>query len=256
MPDNITEQILEDMEKQGFPLEVRATEMLKTHGWRVSNQEAYFDRETGKQRTVDIESVKGIALPKELAFQIRLIIECKKCSKPWVFYVSDMNRDEIRKELRFYAQVHIDKLDQLAYQKKLYEVNELTTQGLFQDELVQPVFDKLAHIAYEPFTNGQGNSIHKARMQVCNAIMDMKRHLTQDTEVEIPHYILLKPIIILDGQLYAYQDRNLNKKEGLYYSVSFYYVRFMIEVVTIGFLDEYLREIENNINNFQRSLKQ
>jgi hypothetical protein len=256
MPDNITERILEDMEKQGFPLEVQVTEMLKTHGWHVSNQEAYFDRETGKQRTIDIESIKDIELPKELAFQIRLIVECKKCSKPWVFYVSDMSKEEIRRELRFYSQVHIDTLDQLAFQKKPPEINELTTQVLFLDKIVQPVFDKLSHITYEPFTNGQGNSIHKARMQVCKALRDMNQHLAQDREVEIPHYILLKPVIILDGQIYTYQDQNLNTKEGLYYSVSLYYDRFIIEVVTIGFLDKYLREIENSINNFQKSLKQ
>ena len=85
MPDDIIKKILDDMDRQGFPLEVRVTETLKSHGWSVDNQEAYFDEETGKQRTVDIVSIKDVdVIPseKDWAFQIRLVAECKHQSHP------------------------------------------------------------------------------------------------------------------------------------------------------------------------------
>lgn len=89
MSDNVIEKILKDMDEQGFPLEVRVTEILKTHGWHVHNQEAYFDAETGKQRTVDIVSIKDartfeVESRKKYVhdwdFQVRLFVECKKAS--------------------------------------------------------------------------------------------------------------------------------------------------------------------------------
>ncbi|MGD0160026.1 MAG: hypothetical protein ABSB89_06990 [Candidatus Bathyarchaeia archaeon] len=254
MTDNAAEAILDDMEKQGFPLEIRVTEMLKAHGWSVYNQEPYFDRNTNKQRTIDIEGIRSIDLPKgEWVFQVRLIIECKKCSKPWVFYVSDISRDEIRNELPFYTKIYSDSSNQLDFPKNQIQTDDYVPQILFKKELEQLIFEKLARIAYEPFTDGKGNSIRRARTQVCNAIIDLKRDLAQSMGVEIPHYMLFKPIIILDGQLYTYQEENLIKKKGLYYYVRFYDETFIIEVVTIGFLNEYLTKIENNINNFLRT---
>jgi len=260
MPDDIIKKILDDMDRQGFPLEVRVTEMLKSHGWSVDNQEAYFDEETGKQRTVDIVSIKDVdVIPseKDWAFQIRLVAECKKCGKPWVFYVSDMNRNQIEQRLAVDARIHIDGVGQLLYDKDKGPRDipkDIGYTTLFSHALFRPVFDRLANIAYEPFTNGKGNSIHKARMQVCSAMMDLKHKLEQDT-VEILHYILIKPVIILDGQLYAYQDQDLSRSEGLYYSVSHHDSRYMIEVVTVDFLQTYLKEIENNISDFQRSFR-
>jgi hypothetical protein len=50
MPDDLTERILEDMEKQGFPIEVRVTEMLKTLGWGVSTKRP---TSTGKKANIE-----------------------------------------------------------------------------------------------------------------------------------------------------------------------------------------------------------
>jgi len=264
MPDDIIKKIMDDVDKQGFPLEVRVTEMLKTHGWRVDNQEAYFDTETGKQRTVDIVSVKDFDVmpldkyPHDWAFQVRLIVECKKCSKPWVFYASDLGRDQIRQLLEVNAQIHIDKEDQSVYPEEPHdvskEIEDCRGHYQFGHELSRPILDRLANIAYEPFTNGKGNSIQKARMQIIGAMMDLKHRLEQDT-TEILHCILFKPVIVFDGQLYVYQDQNLSRSEGLYYSVSHHDSRFMIEVVTFDFLQTYLKGIENNIGDFQRAFR-
>ncbi len=264
MPDNEIKKILEDMNIQGFPLEVRVTEMLKTHGWIADNQEAYFDAETGKQRTVDIVSVKNFDVepwekyPHDWTFQVRLVIECKKSAKPWVFYASAISRDKIEKSLSINAQIHADKADQLVYPKESRDALASEDRGClyrFKKELAHPaLLEKLASISYEPFTNGKGHSIHKARMQVCNALMDLKHRLEQDT-TEILHCILFKPVIVFDGRLYVYQDQNLTESEGLYYSVSHHDSRFIIEIVTVGFIQTYLERIENNIGNFQKSFK-
>jgi len=259
MPDDIIKKILDDMDKQGFPLEVRVTELLKTNGWSVNNQKAYFDTETGKQRTIDIEGAKDFDVlplekyPHDWTFQVRLTVECKKSSKPWVFYASNMGRDEIEQRLQIDAQIHTDEVGQLAYPKEPHdEIIDYVYR--FKRKLVRPALDRLANIAYEPFTNGKGHSIHKARMQIIGALMDIRQKLTQDT-VEILHCILFKPVIVFDGELYVYQDQSLSRSEGLYYLVSHHDSRFIIEVVTIDFLQAYLKGIENNIGDFQRSFR-
>ena len=267
MPDNVIEKILKDMDEQGFPLEVRVTEILKTHGWHVQNQETYFDAETGKQRTVDIVSIKDARTLEvesrkkythDWAFQVRLFVECKKSIKPWVFYASEIGKDQIEESLSINAQIHTDKVDRLIYPKDSHDAFDRTdTDGLhrFTQELARPaLLERLASIAYEPFTNGKGHSIHKARIQVCSALIYLKHKLEQDTP-EILLCTLLKPVIIFDGRLYVYKDQNLTECEGLYYSVSHDDSRFLIEIVTVDFLHTYLERIENNIGNFERSFK-
>jgi hypothetical protein len=248
------------MDKQGFPLEVQVTETLKTHGWGVHNQEAYLDIETGKQRTIDIESIRDIHLPKEeWNLQVRLLVECKKCTKPWVFYVSDTHKEEITEQLRINAKIYTDQISQLAYLNSVDEnrdkFTDTSNQYLFKRELTKPIFDKMAYVTYEPFTSGKGNRIHRAQMQVIGATIHLNRKLGQDNSIQIPHCIFLKPLIILDGQLYAYQDMSLIKERGLYYSANFNDSRFIIEVITADHLETYLKGIDSNISDFQRALK-
>jgi hypothetical protein len=254
MPDDIIKLILDDMNNQGFPLEVKVTETLKTHGWRVYNQQSYLDVETGKRRTIDIECIKDIeSSEKEWAFQSRLIIECKKCAKPWVFYVSEAHKKDIADQLRINAQLYTDHEDQLLYPNSVIE-SARANLYFFDRELAKPFFDKLAYVTYEPFTKGKGNSIHRAIMQVISATIDLNRKLTQDKSVEIPHHIFFKPVIILDGQLYVYQDKTLKKEKGLYYLVSYDDSAFIVEVITVDYLETYLKGIDNNISDFHRSL--
>jgi hypothetical protein len=257
MPDDIIKQILNDMDQQGFPLEVQVTEILKTHDWEVYSQQAYLDVETGKQRTIDIESVKTIDLPKEeWVFQVRLMIECKKCIKPWVFYISDTNKEKITIQLGIDAQIHTDQMSQLEcpsnFDKTKDKIKDAENQYLFKRELAKPIFSKLAYLTYEPFTNGKGKSIHRAQKQVIGAIIDLNRKLRQDKNRELLHCIFLKPVIILDGQLYAYQNMNLIKEKGLYYSVNFNDSRFTIEVITADYLETYLKGINKELNDLQR----
>lgn len=60
MPENEITNILKDIKEQGFPLEVRTSEILEAHDWEITNQFGYLDHEEKKQRTVDILARKNI----------------------------------------------------------------------------------------------------------------------------------------------------------------------------------------------------
>ncbi|MFB0514139.1 MAG: hypothetical protein ACETVQ_01030 [Candidatus Bathyarchaeia archaeon] len=253
MTDDERKRILKDIEAQGFPLEVETSEVLEAHGWEVTNQFAYMDYEREKFRTVDILAKQNVLLePLKLAFDAHLVIECKKSTNPWVFYATDfdLNKPETKRMAVSSMQFFINTL---AYQRKSHErlQNLMINQLMLGNHLISPIFGKLAHIPFEPFTKGKGRSIHKARMQVCNAILDLRDKQFEETQSDFPYGIVFIPVIVLDGHLYAYEDGKLNAEEGLYYYVTYADSSFIIEIVTKDFLGTYLDLIEHQIKKFQ-----
>jgi len=76
--DKIT-RVLKDIEEQGFPLEVKTSEVLETYDWEVTNQLSYFDYGAEKYRTVDIVALKNLLMdPGKLGVDVNLVVECKK----------------------------------------------------------------------------------------------------------------------------------------------------------------------------------
>ena len=120
-----------------------------------------------------------------------------------------------------------------------------------QTHLDSPILGKLAYISFEPFTDGKGRSIHKARMQICNAILDLREKQFEEWRFTFPYGIVFIPVIVLDGHLYTYEDGKLNAVESLYYYLTYADSSFMIEIVTKGFFDTYLDFVEDEIKKFQ-----
>jgi hypothetical protein len=253
MAENEVERILKDMEKQGFPLEVKTSEILKTRNWEVTNQAAYLDIEKGKHRTVDIVAEKNVSSePNRLAFDVWLVAECKRSTKPWVFYSSDfdLNNEETRRKFVSSSQFS---LNSFACQTESHNsVTVITNEFLFKRRLASPIFGKIGNASFEPFTDGKGMSIHKAQMQVCSAILYLDKQLDSMTDVtESPYGIYFVPIIVVDGKLYTYENKKVRPTEGLYYYATFYDSAFMIEILTIDFLERYLDVLERNIRDFK-----
>ena len=252
MSEDERKRILKDMKAQGFPLEVKTSEVLEAHGWEVTNQIAYLDYEEEKYRTVDIIAEKNLLLTPKLTLDLWLVIECKKSTKPWVFYASDfdLNKPEPKRKAVSSTQFFIC---ELAYQKKSHEkLLNLINQFMLKNHLFSPIFGKLAHIPFEPFTGGQGGSIHKATMQVCNAILDLEDRQFQEMQFKFPGGLIFMPIIVLEGNLYSYENKKLNSEDALYYYATYADSAFMLEIVTKGFLNTYLELIEDQIKNFQK----
>ena len=252
MSEDERKRILKDIEAQGFPLEVETSEVFEAHGWEVTNQVTYLDYEEKKYRTVDIGAEKNVLLTSKLTLDLWLVVECKKSTKPWVFYVSDfdLNKPETKRMAVSSMQFFIC---ELAYQKKSHKkLLNLISQFMLQNHLISPIFGKLAHIPFEPFTKGKGRSIHKARMQVCNAILDLEDRQFKEVGFTFPYGIIFMPIIVLEGNLYSYENKKLNSEDALYYYATYADSAFMLEIVTKDFLNTYLELIEDQIKNFQK----
>lgn len=96
--------IKEQIEKSGFPFEMRIAATLKEHGWDVLPSSPYWDEDEEKWREIDIKAYKSInctqrwiKINSEDAKQyelypyhlsLALIIQCKKTDKfGWVFFL-------------------------------------------------------------------------------------------------------------------------------------------------------------------------
>jgi hypothetical protein len=253
--DEIT-KILNDMAQRGFPLEVKTSEFIKNQNWEVTNQASYFDSEKGINRTIDLVAEKNIILNSAIGFDIWLVIECKRITKPWVFYASDLKPDseEIHRKIVSSTQFAIN---EITSKKNMDEILSqiMASNFILKNKLTSPIFNKLAYSSFEPFTEGKELSIHKARMQLCNAILYFEKEVSQERIVDRPYGILFLPIIVLDGHLYTYEEGRLNLATGLYYYMTYHGYGFIIDVVTFDFLPSYMKSIENNITNFRNEYK-
>ena len=120
---NVRERkILEELEKTGYPLEVDVSDALLENGWLIVPQYVTHDQHTGKLRTLDVWAARPFAKAGKMA---RMLVECKKSIKPWVFFQSgNLWRDVT-----------------LLQQKKTIPLTHLSYVGMTPLSLFQSFFD-------------------------------------------------------------------------------------------------------------------
>jgi hypothetical protein len=170
--------ILQDMEKKGFTLEVDVLRSLMERNWNCLPQFPYVDQQTKKIRTIDaIASPYFGAIVDE---KPKLILECKTSIKPWVFFtpnalrmVTDVkgNKKQVRNESLVYSKIFM--LLSLAKKHSQYEsttnINEIP-EGLL-DELGKTHFFKnelpFACSCHVAFRSNKEDAIDDFREAVC-----------------------------------------------------------------------------------------
>jgi hypothetical protein len=89
---DIIQEIIADIGKTGFVLELRVGQSLRTRGYHVGTNLYFVDRDEEKGREVDIRALKNLFFETDnvkRAVRHCLLIECKKSVKrPWIFFTS------------------------------------------------------------------------------------------------------------------------------------------------------------------------
>ena len=238
------ERVKEEIMKSGLPLEIEISEILKQNGWSVDNQSHYFDEQHEKARQIDIIATKSFRSKTSQFFDeisIKLIIECKKSSKPWLFYAVEKGVDSsfaTSEELAFvnyalYVKNWIKLKKEQKQQTKVTLTKEEMAEGLriFFDQ-----FNKLASlthyyneygkeiglIPYVAFIkkgkeNGK-DELFEAKNQVIKALI-----YTTDLYQSTPNILkqssigFVYPIIVFDGKLYkCFKKRNVEIQQIKY----------------------------------------
>jgi hypothetical protein len=263
----LEEKIIEELKKSGYPLEIKVTLALESKGWNVLNQEGYIDVETNKWRTIDILATKSIELSESMYERVHLslAIECKKIEKPWVFWVRD------KKPLRIFDPLAAYGLIKLESKPSLHPLHLENLADCFH--YYSPIFSKVAVISYEPFQQSDKSIVFEAKTQVIKFIsyergktrnfllMEEAREKVKPQLKTTNLISLAYPLIIVDGDLFEvkFEDEKpkLTRSNYIQYLTSFgipYPESYVIDIMRIDFLKEYLDIIEEKTQRFAKKV--
>lgn len=255
------EKIIKDLEKTGFPLEIKVTSILETCGWVVHNQEGYLDPDDNKWRTIDIAARKWLDLPKSSAYDrlhVSLVIECKKSVRPWVFYVRE------KKGMRTFRPIAAFGVLKQESSPWLHPLHLTKWTDCLHSHSSD--FENVAVIPYEAFSHGERQNIFKATNQVIKALdYEMERarrsHAMAEAKEKTSGKAFMKlllifyPLIIFDGNLYELTYHKgkprLSPCEFVQYLVSYESPTikdlFVIDTLKADFLEKYVRILDKEM---------
>jgi len=232
--------IIEEIEKTGFPLELRVSKILKDNSYYIANNLYYIDKDEDKGREIDMRALKNYTFKKgEKEYFIRhcFLIECKKSvDKPWVIFTS--------------PKTYYDRwlfLLSCRGTKKVIEWKKYDVP--FKMGMIHPfsIEQRRGRSFFEPFKNNIGGvNIYKSLITSVKATIAMRNIKFGAESNSVCFYY---PLIVFEGKLYeSYLDNNngIKIQEADSIMVSFFYespkyqnVRFAVPIVT-----------EKNLQNF------
>jgi len=250
------ENIVQDMKKSGFPLEVVAGTCFRNKGWTARHQVFYHDRAENKDRYVNIAAHKVIEKPSAIFRRLNytVIAECKKSEKAWVFYTP--------------PSPFLTEEPDLASIGYLNTIPSFTIDGikslLHNHYVAKPPSDRLGVASYVAFTGGRDSKeygqIFSATNQVLRALQYQIEWARSGLRSQSPNLLMIfYPAIIFDGKMYEYvldekENPKLMESNYVKYEVAFQsrvktdeFVNFLIDIITKNFLPEYLDILEEEM---------
>lgn len=188
-------KIIKDIRESGYPLEIEISSILRKDGWFVVNQYPCIDQKTKDVRVTDIMAMKTW-LSGARASGLRLIIECKKSNKPWVFYTSSKESDlwtslisavdAIKKSLYFPKSLEMLTPEQQA----------VTLSSHIEKSHLMNLSIKVGTICHVPFRRKKDDKddFFKATNQVLSALEYEREKLK----------LITYPVIVFDGEMYEF----------------------------------------------------
>lgn len=250
--DNEKKNIITEINKTGFPLELRVSKFLQDNGYRVANNLYYIDQDEGKGREVDMRALKNYKYKAgEKTHFIRhcLLIECKRSAKkPWVVFSSPQSVYDRR---FFYLQCRGVKKDikwvNTGVPKKMGEIHPFSSH------------ERRGRSFFEPFKNIEGGgNIYKSLITSVKAAIAMRNNAFGARAKG--NVCIYYPVIIFDGKLYeAYLDdkNKINTQEVDSVIVSFYYEspkyedeRFLVPIMTERYLPTFCSDLNTVLQFF------
>lgn len=255
--DDEKKNIIKEINKTGFPLELRVSKFLQDNGFHVANNLYYIDQDEGKGREIDLRALKNYeykAGGKSYFIRHCLLIECKRSAKkPWVVFSSPQS---IYDRNFFFLQCRGVKKD-IKWVDTIVPVKMGEIHPFSMHELRGRSF-------FEPFKNIDGGvTIYKSLITSVKAAIAMRNN--EFGARAKGNVCIYYPIIIFDGKLYeAYLDEKnkIKTQEVDTVIVSFYYEslkykdeRFLVPIVTERYLSSFCSDLDSVLQFFGKFFK-
>lgn len=227
----------------------------------MSNQYYFVDEETAKAREIDCVAMKGTSSLEHYqkedfkslvskGFQaLRLVIECKKSTKPWLFYTTRPD---------MLSAFYIKYLGSIP--ENSTQVLERSEKGLFPKDFLSSLHSyfllkstRLAQKYYEPFTEGKGRQIFDASLKVIKALRYDKQKLDRlITEMKPKNpLVIYYPIIVFEGNLYELKiQKKKNRISPIEYvqlDVNYVDQVYRIDVLVKSFFQKFISYLDIEI---------
>jgi len=271
LKSNEEDNILNDLKKSGFPLEIHAGSMFSNRGWSVRHQAIF--RDSSETKYIDLVATKSHWAGKGSFGRfnnliVTIVCECKKSeNRPWVFYTPHGSVSEPVVAFRYLKRV-IDKLG--------FDINDLPllSKSHYLTQEPKNRFAQANHPAYTRATKSSDSS--EGHNQINYAINHVIKatlfHLQNPDPLAIllpSVLVLLYPLIVLDGSMYEYvlSEEGMPKVNKLSYLKYFATLagplqtwkspegivttaseeEFLIDIVTKDRLPHYLKWLDDEI---------
>lgn len=199
MTSDLKDKIRQEIEKTGFPLELRAANELLRRDYHVAHNVYYLDRDENKGREVDLRGLRNEFFAvdrKPYAVRHCVLVECKKSvSRPWVVFTSPSVS---------YDQNVLD-LHCNGTRGPIWRIQTVEDYSNAQDS--HPWFGRpeRGRAFFEPFSSGAdaNQTIFKALVSVVKASIEVRRSWFGGGGRGRPSICFYYPIVVLDGLLYT-----------------------------------------------------
>ena len=251
----LTNKLLEDIEKTGFPSELKVARTFLANGLQVGQNEHYIDYDDNKGREIDISGVQlGMSSAGETKYAVFDLIyaEVKRSlSKPWVIFTSEALWSDLTERC-------------LSYGTTFHKRYTLTRQELFATHPAKR-HARIGRTAYQAFRNKENIEPHIWVLGAVKASVYKRNAYARGeipdpmgdpaAESDLPGFLsltLTTPLVVLDGQLYeAYLSKagpmQLQEQAHIVYSChygspAYRERRYLVDIVTLDNLEGYLVE--------------
>jgi hypothetical protein len=263
--------LIKDLEKTGYPAELRAGNVFARSGWTVHYNVYYMDWDEKKGREIDLLAVNAVSSKKHNVW-IRLHLPCavKKSKDPWVIFTTEGAGESVGLEEPGWGRLHLA-LDEIDY-------HVLNGDKMDQKSTIHR-FKRFGHSYYIAFGGSQSKpDIFAALTSSVKASEDSLRQVKQimkEDEARLGKSVwhgrdltLVEPIVILDGNLYeAYLDSNdkivVNEEKHIpvcfgYLSAEYrrtdFFGEYIVEIVTIDGLADLISNKMKWLNSMKRTI--
>ena len=259
----LEEKVAEDLIKSGFSAEMRALKIFRNEDWNTTGISTYLDLDERKTREFDIKAhITKYERENDTQCFFQVVADVKKTNKPWVIF----------KEIPHYDWMLGEKWDSLIFSEGLKKKTEVLTEALSKYSLSEKI-GWLGNGIHEAFKKpDQPSRWYPALVSICKAAehslkVNSRETTEQDEETTSdPFLFFVKPLIIIDGVLMSTSlsegnDIEVNKIDAATIKFGFQtnnYTRrsYTVDVVTITYLDEYLRICKKRNDNIYSALKE
>lgn len=263
--------LIKDLEKTGYPVELRAGSVFARSGWSVDYNVYYTDWDEGKGREIDLIAFNAVQSKKhDVWVRLYLLIDVKKSEDPWVIFTTEGAGESAGLEEPGWARLHV------AFDEIDYHV--LPADKIDASSTIHK-FKRFGHSYYVAFGGPKSKpTIFDSLTKSVKASEDLLRHLNESITKEVEGFgpsvrkrrdlWLIEPITILQGLLYeAYLDKHneLITNRVNHLPVCFGYVspqyrraefsaNYVVEIVTMDGLSDLILNKMKWLNNMKRTV--